>query len=113
MILQKECWFEAAHRLHNTGGPCDRLHGHSYRVEFVLYGTPNPKNGMIVDFSRVAEIVKCLDHKYLNDLPPFKGIPTTAENIALFLAASVRNLGLRQGKVTVWETRNNAATANL
>jgi len=113
MLLHKECWFEAAHRLHNTGGPCDRLHGHSYRVLVDIYGKQNIDNGMVVDFSKIAEVVKCLDHRYLNDLPQFQGKPTTAENIALFLADQLGSLGFSQGKVTVWETRNNAATANL
>lgn len=111
MKLTKECWFEAAHKL-DIDGPCGRLHGHSYRVLCEIEDDVGD-DGMVRDFSEVGNAVKCLDHRYLNDLPQFQGKQTTAENIALFLVEMMHVLGIDKGKITVWETRNNAVTTDI
>jgi len=108
MLLIKEVWFEAAHKL-DIAGPCGQLHGHSYKVLFEVDG-PIRGNGMVIDFSLLKEITNQFDHQYLNELPIFRGEQTTAENLASKIAVECRVLGLA-GKVTVWETRNNAACA--
>jgi len=88
----KEYKFEAAHRLTGYGGPCENLHGHSYKVQVTL-GAPDhwikENDYMVMDFSLIDEIVEDLiddlDHSYLNDTLkrdlPGDGIPT-AELIA-------------------------------
>jgi 6-pyruvoyltetrahydropterin/6-carboxytetrahydropterin synthase len=61
--VTKEFSFEMAHALWNYDGPCRNVHGHSYRLFVTLYGKPleekdNPKNGMVIDFSDLKNIVK-------------------------------------------------------
>ncbi len=62
-------------------------HGHNYRLEVVVAGTPDPITGMIIDTSKIGEIVECyilkdLDHRNLNsDVAWLKGIMPTTENL--------------------------------
>lgn len=55
--------FEMAHALHGHGGRCAHIHGHSYRLEVTIKGTPinepsRPDNGMVMDFAELKSIVK-------------------------------------------------------
>jgi 6-pyruvoyltetrahydropterin/6-carboxytetrahydropterin synthase len=61
--VTKEFHFEMAHVLWNYDGPCRNVHGHSYKLFVTITGTPiddpaNPKNGMVMDFSDLKNIVK-------------------------------------------------------
>jgi 6-pyruvoyltetrahydropterin/6-carboxytetrahydropterin synthase len=64
--------FSAAHRLPYYDGPCSRVHGHNYKLQVVIEGKPNPKDGMILDFDEIRRkvwecaLVQC-DHHNLND----------------------------------------------
>jgi len=60
--VTKEFSFEMAHALTNYDGPCRNIHGHSYRLFVTVTGIPsddfqNPRNGMVIDFSELKEIV--------------------------------------------------------
>lgn len=60
--VTKEFNFEIAHALWNYNGNCKNLHGHSYRLFVTVSGTTiqdesNPKNGMVIDFGDLKEIV--------------------------------------------------------
>lgn len=73
--VTKEFGFEAAHALYNYDGECSNIHGHSYRLFVTVKGEPvnapgHPKNGMVVDFSVLKEIVNLcvigpLDHSFM------------------------------------------------
>jgi 6-pyruvoyltetrahydropterin/6-carboxytetrahydropterin synthase len=86
MELSVDFYFSAAHRLPYYDGPCNRLHGHNYKVQVVLSGKPNPKDGMIRDFDEIRRtvwetaLVQC-DHQNLND---FMDNPT-AENLIVWM----------------------------
>lgn len=73
--LRKTLTFESAHRLPKMpeGHKCGRLHGHSFRVTFVVRGPLNEKTGLVLDYSDIKEIaepwVKKLDHQFLNEIP--------------------------------------------
>ncbi len=80
--LSREFIFDAAHRIIDYQGKCERLHGHTYHLKVTVKGNIRA-DGMVVDFAIIKRIVKeavidKLDHNYLNDL--FKN-PTT-ENVA-------------------------------
>ncbi|MFO7852541.1 MAG: 6-pyruvoyl trahydropterin synthase family protein [Bacteroidota bacterium] len=70
--VTKEFTFETAHALWNYDGPCRNVHGHSYKLFVTLSGEPlndpeNPKNGMLIDFGDLKElvnnkVVKVFDH---------------------------------------------------
>jgi 6-pyruvoyltetrahydropterin/6-carboxytetrahydropterin synthase len=103
--------FEAAHQLPNHDGKCAQLHGHSYRVQVMARGEVKPSNGdpdegMVLDFAELklawGKLHAQLDHQNLNDVLPIS--PTTAENIALYLLAQLRESVPQVVSVTVWET---------
>lgn len=55
--------FETAHFLLNYDGLCKNIHGHSYNLNVTLGGKPlsksgNPKDGMVIDFSLLKNVVK-------------------------------------------------------
>ena len=70
--LTKVFEFEAAHALHGYDGVCRHVHGHSYKLFVTVIGEPildsnNPKNGMVMDFKELKQLVKTkivdsLDH---------------------------------------------------
>lgn len=112
--------FAAAHSLRGYQGKCEDLHGHNYRVRLVVSGKELDKIGLLQDFTvlkRVLRgIVDKLDHKHLNELPPFDKINPSAENLARFIHDETARqlagqLGAASiGSVTVWETDTAAAT---
>ena len=41
MRLRRDFTFDAAHKLVEYHGKCERLHGHTYRLGVTLEGTPD------------------------------------------------------------------------
>jgi 6-pyruvoyltetrahydropterin/6-carboxytetrahydropterin synthase len=70
--ITKEFKFESAHALLGYDGPCKNIHGHSYKMAVTIIGEPlkdasSPKNGMVMDFGILKQIVndsivKLFDH---------------------------------------------------
>ena len=113
--------FEAAHRVVNYPGKCDRLHGHNWVVEATFQGRDLDELGMLIDFKiakkALAEILDEFDHYYLNDFPPFKdGVNPTAENLAriiyerLAARAEVQASPAELTALTVWESPKSSVT---
>ncbi len=109
--------FSAAHQLVGSGGKCERLHGHNWKVEIVITGTRTDSNGMLWDFqemkSKLQNVLAKLDHRNLNQLPYFHNTPATSENIARYIYKEFRVFvpsGLQLEKTTVWESSNSYAT---
>jgi len=73
--LMVEDTFDAAHALRNYEGPCENLHGHTWKVQLSLKGNRLNKLGMMEDFKGIkkelAAAIAELDHRLLNDLKPF------------------------------------------
>lgn len=120
--------FSYGHRLLNHDGKCRYLHGHNGMVEIDLDSETLDRMGMVVDFSRVSEVVKAwvdenLDHKMLlrhdDPMTPVltaAGEPVfemnenpTAENIAKLIWVAAQGAGLRVAEVRVWETSTSRA----
>jgi len=61
----------------------------------------------------VSEILEELDHTFLNNLPAFKNMNPTSENIARFiynrLEGNTSIMGLKVSRVAVWESENSKA----
>lgn len=73
LTVVKKFEFEAAHHLPRYSGPCNRIHGHSYKLEVGVTGPISADSGMIVDFKELKQVVKeqiidYLDHYYLNEV---------------------------------------------
>ncbi len=125
-VYRKE-HFNAAHRLHVSSwsqeenekafGLCNNanFHGHNYTLIVKVIGEPDKVTGYVIDLKVLSDlikkhIIKKFDHKNLNlDVPDFKTINPTAENIAVVIWNILRkeidkNLEL---KVTLYETERN------
>ncbi|MGH6740978.1 MAG: 6-pyruvoyl trahydropterin synthase family protein [Bradyrhizobium sp.] len=95
--LTKSFRFEAAHTLSGTtfGDASEEIHGHSFRAEVTVRGTPAPETGMVVDLGllerRIAEVQKTLDHKLLNRIVALG--PPTLENLSRFIFDRVQQAG--------------------
>jgi 6-pyruvoyltetrahydropterin/6-carboxytetrahydropterin synthase len=102
--LTKSFRFEAAHALSGTtlGASSEEIHGHSFRAEVTVRGTPDPATGMVLDLGllerRIVEVQKMLDHKFLNKIEEL-GRPTL-ENLSRFIFERVQHAG-KVTRVTV------------
>ncbi len=106
--------FSAAHNLRNYKGKCEHLHGHNYSVIVSFISKKTDKNGLVIDFVFLKDILKKvldkLDHKYLNeDVDFFKNNNPSAENIAKYIFKSLKKkVKYPEIKdVCVYETENS------
>lgn len=109
--------FAAAHRLVGSGGRCENLHGHNFKVELRVGGEELGDAGMVMDFSELKEVlgsvVSGLDHRDLNDHPAFREGSPSSEMIAEFIFRSVAKTlagGVSVVSVTVGESDSASAT---
>lgn len=125
--VYRKAHFNAAHRLHNPNwndekntevfGKCNmpNYHGHNYVMEVKVTGEIDPDTGYVIDLGILKgiieeEILDRYDHRNLNlDIPEFKNVNPTAENIAVEIFNRLRkrlddsfSLGLR-----LYETERN------
>jgi len=104
MKISKVFRWEMGHRLPNHEGKCRNVHGHSYKLEVVIEGTPI-HDGMIIDFYDISKAVKPLieelDHAFMvqesdaelmeylkkNDMKRVViPVPSTVENLCIWFA---------------------------
>lgn len=109
--LMVETDFSAAHNLREYKGQCERLHGHNWKVQVVLKAENLNKLGMVMDFREaktiLGEIINTFDHAYLNELPAFKVLNPTTENLSQLLYHELKSklpAGVMVGRVTTWES---------
>lgn len=104
--------FAAAHCLINYQGDCENLHGHNWRVEVTVRAGELDNAGLGIDFkilkAETNQLLKMLDHKYLNELTPFSGLSPSSENISRFLyrelSNKLNNNNIKVESITVWES---------
>lgn len=119
--------FNAAHRLHNKNwsedkndevfGLCNNpsYHGHNYVLHVWIEGPINEETGYLIDLKLLKKIIKeeviePFDHRNLNlDVPEFKNLNPTAENIAVVIYNKINARIKEDLKLTVelYETENN------
>jgi 6-pyruvoyltetrahydropterin/6-carboxytetrahydropterin synthase len=110
--------FAAAHRLLNFQGKCEQLHGHNWKVEVFVRADQLDSAGLVRDFGEMKvitqEVLKGLDHLYLNELTHFKEENPSSENIARYLFQELSRLlnddRVRVSKISVWESDTACAT---
>ena len=81
---------------------CKNLHGHNWIIDVTLQSETLDRNGMVLDFTKIKEIVNKLDHAHINDIVPFN---PTAENMAYWLCEQIPHCI----SVSVQETEGNVA----
>ena len=102
--------FNAAHRLYNKSwsdeknaqvfGKCNlpNYHGHNYELIVKVIGEVNPETGYVMDMKVLSDLIaehilEKFDHKNLNeDVPEFKEVNPTAENISIVIYSILRPL---------------------
>jgi len=110
--------FAAAHLLRDYPGICSRLHGHNWKVEVEVTATKLDNIGMGMDFRDIKaatnKLIGALDHRNLNDIPPFDTINPTAENISAYifkgLSEEINDERVLVKAVTLWETDRACVT---
>ncbi len=116
--LNVEDEFASAHFLRKYKGKCERMHGHNYRVQVSIKAEKLNKIGLAIDFGEIKaelkKVMEILDHNVLDELPAFKKINPSAENIAKYifdcLNKTLKRKNIRLAKVTVWETARASAS---
>ncbi len=110
--------FAAAHQLEMVSKKCENLHGHNWKIEVFIAGEKLNDAGVVIDFGEIkkhlTDIVKTLDHTFLNDLECFQGKNSSSENISRHIAESMQERisdpGIRVSRVRTWESEDACAT---
>ncbi len=112
--LMVEETFDAAHALRGYEGPCENLHGHTWKVQVFIRGNKLNKLGLLEDFKVLKKdlhsFLKAFDHKCLNDVPPFIIKNPTSEHLAEICFKNLRKKMRTISKVTVWESATTNAS---
>ena len=109
MLVTKEFKFDSAHFLPEYQGKCEKMHGHTYRLQVTVEAAVGA-DGLAFDFAEIKKIVESevidkLDHQVLNDIIK---VPS-AENIAIWVWQKLENK-LPLYEVKVWETATSFVT---
>lgn len=126
LTLTRRFIFSAAHRLASPAltpeqaacayGLCENIHGHNYRLEVTVSGIPDPRTGFFCNVLELRDIVHRIvvdpcEHRLLNELPLFQGIPTTMENLAGRIWSAIdqplAERGMRLEEVQLGETEEH------
>ncbi|WP_324721517.1 6-carboxytetrahydropterin synthase [Salinimicrobium sp. HB62] len=130
VTVNRKAHFNAAHRLHRKDwddeknarvfGKCSNpnYHGHNYDLIVAVTGEVDPRTGFVVNLKDLKRLIYekievPFDHKNLNlEVPEFKDLNPTAENIAVVIWNKLRaelesHLDL---EVTLYETPRNFVT---
>lgn len=141
MKITKIFTTETSHRARNAiSTKCSNIHGHTYKIELTLEGSPVNPSGMVLDFSYLKEYIKpyidMFDHCHLfstlEDSAYKEAIEATTDrwisapfnwscemmSMVLFIACKriLNNLQFEDGErpelveVTVWETATGRCT---
>ena len=108
--------FCASHILHGHEGKCKNLHGHTWKVEAAITSEKLDKIGRVIDFSVVKKqltvFLETIDHVHLNDLPAFKDVNPSTENLSKYIFEGFSKVcaPLVLKRVTVWESESSSVT---
>jgi 6-pyruvoyltetrahydropterin/6-carboxytetrahydropterin synthase len=100
--------FSAAHYLKEYKGKCEKVHGHTFRVEVAIRARELDRTGLGYDFTEIKKTLAAAlpDHTLLNETFDFN---PTAENIARHLFGELKK-AYPLASVTVWESDDASAT---
>jgi 6-pyruvoyltetrahydropterin/6-carboxytetrahydropterin synthase len=132
VTVNRKAHFNAAHRLFRKDwsaeqnnavfGKCnnENFHGHNYELTVSVTGAIDPDTGFVMDMKILADLIEehvedAFDHKNLNlDVPEFKELNPTAENIAVVIYNKLRpfiDVSLELG-IYLQETPRNSVQYN-
>jgi 6-pyruvoyltetrahydropterin/6-carboxytetrahydropterin synthase len=94
-IVSVQAHYDSAHYLRHYKGKCENLHGHHYVVEVALQAEELNRGGLAYDFvdikRHLRDLADGLDHRNINEVPPFDEIEPSAENQARFFFDELRS----------------------
>ncbi|MGC8873922.1 MAG: 6-carboxytetrahydropterin synthase QueD [Chloroflexia bacterium] len=105
--------FDAAHYLRGYQGRCEALHGHRWEVIVALETAQLNEIDLGYDFTVLKRVLReqvlgRLDHRCINDVPPFDHINASTENLARtiygWLAEALSGEPVRVAYVEVYES---------
>ncbi|MHB2147647.1 6-carboxytetrahydropterin synthase QueD [Calditrichota bacterium LG25] len=109
--LSIDLMFSASHHLRGYEGPCQRIHGHNWKVQVVVKSERVDSIGMVIDFKDLSDlawqVVGKFDHQMVNDIEPFDQINPTAENLSRYFFTEIARLlpdGVEMQAIRLWET---------
>lgn len=110
--------FSAAHSLKGYPGDCARVHGHNWVIEVFVQCKELDEIGIGIDFrdikQAVEDVLEGLDHFHLNELPAFRDVNPSSENISKFLytklSKKLNSEAAKVSKVKVCETPGAGAS---
>ena len=117
--LKIETVFASAHQLRGYKGKCENMHGHNWKVQVSVTAETLNNIDLAIDFHDLKRltvaVVSQLDHRFLNDIPPFTKINPSSENIAKWIFDNLRKgledyQNVKLSAVTVWESDTASAT---
>jgi 6-pyruvoyltetrahydropterin/6-carboxytetrahydropterin synthase len=115
--LMIEDTFCAAHALRGYEGPCENLHGHTWKVQAFLRGNELNRIGILADFkdvkAKLKKILDKFDHQNLNNLPEFKKQNPSCEILAKLIFEKLKKWIKGLSKVTVWESEKTSSSYYL
>jgi 6-pyruvoyltetrahydropterin/6-carboxytetrahydropterin synthase len=97
LTLTRRFIFSASHRLLSEQldaagnatafGACQRIHGHNFRIEVSVTGSPEPSTGFfcnVLELERIVRqtVIDPCDHRMLNEVPMFAGLVPTMETVS-------------------------------
>jgi len=99
--------FSAAHYLKEYRGKCEKVHGHTFRVEVMIRARELDRAGIGFDFTEIKKALTALlpDHTLLNEVFPFN---PSAENLARHCYGELKR-SYPVESVTVWESEDASA----
>ena len=93
-ILKVKGGFSAAHRLYGSGGKCESLHGHNFKVELEVEGENLDDQGMLIDFGLLKGLLQTvleeLDHRDLNEIEALAASSPSSEVLARYILREVK-----------------------
>jgi len=130
--VSRRAHFNAAHRLYRPDwsfekndeifGKCNNpnFHGHNYELIASVIGPIDQDTGYVIDIKILKDLIKeevenAFDHKNLNlDVPEFKDLNPTAENICVVIWNKLRNRlpDHLELEIVLYETPRNFVSYN-
>ena len=130
VTVHRKAHFNAAHRLYRKDWSDEKnfevfnkcsnpnYHGHNYDLIVSLTGEIHKETGYVYDLGKLKDLIQleieeAFDHKNINlDVPEFKDLNPTAENIAVVIYQKLRkhissDLDM---EITLYETPRNFVT---
>ena len=100
--------FSSAHFLEHYKGKCEKMHGHTFKIEVHFEVDKLDDSGIAIDFTILKKYLKSIlpDHEVLNEIYDFS---PSAENLSEFFYNKIKD-SFPVTSVIIWESDTAAAS---